>query len=420
MTCLRKCSRGITPCRQGRSTLDILILDEGFPYPLNSGKRIRTFNLVSRLARNHRVRYLAYGHSRGDSRRELETAGIETIAVKQQVPGKSGPVFYARLAANLLSSEPYVVSSHHSADFRKAVQAAISNRKPDVVIAEWTPYSMYFDTCAHLKRVIVAHNVETDIWKRYYDNETNRVKKWYIRRQMEKMERFERGAFGSADGATAVSERDAEVIRSFNPRMLVSVIDNGVDLDYFAAATDDRRRSSKLVFTGAMDWRPNQDAVMFFVDAVYPLLREKYPGIEAAFVGRNPPGQIARLGTMAGITVTGTVDDIRPHVRDAAVYVVPMRIGGGSRLKILEALAMGIPVVSTTVGAEGLDVMDGENILIADSPVEFVRQVGNLLGNRELAARLGSAGRELVERRYGWDFIAGKLERFLDDVVWPA
>jgi sugar transferase (PEP-CTERM/EpsH1 system associated) len=393
--------------------MDILILDEEFPYPLNTGKRIRSYHLSRRIARRHAVHYLAYGRLESPGSDFLKAAGLQPLAVPPHVPPKSGPLFYLRLAANLCSAQPYIVTSHYSRAFVCAVQQAVTSIKPAVVICEWTPYAVYFPYVPETKRLIAAHNIEADIWARYYEYERNAVKKWYIKRQAAKVARFEREVFRQADGITAVTQADADRIAALVPGTPVQVVDNGVDLDYFRPAKS-AVTAPRLVFTGSMDWRPNQDAVLYFTTEIFPLLRAERPDLEVSFVGRNPPESMRRLSATPGVTVTGTVDDVRPFIRDAAVYIVPLRIGGGSRLKILEALAMGKAVVSTTIGAEGLAVGDEREILLADSPREFAARVSRLLADPACRERLGTAGRALVEQRYGWDALGAKLADFID------
>lgn len=393
--------------------MDILILDEEFPYPLNTGKRIRSFHLLSRLARRHAVHYLAYGQSESPECDFLKAAGLQPLAVPPCVPPKSGLLFYLRLAANLISAQPYIVTSHHSHAFACAVQQTVASIKPALVICEWTPYAVYLPYVAKIKTLIAAHNIEAEIWARYYEHEQNAAKKWYIKRQAAKVARFECEAFQQADGITAVTQADADRIAALAPGTPVQVVDNGVDLEYFRPVKSGVT-APRLVFTGSMDWRPNQDAAVHFTTEIFPLLRAKYPDLEAYFVGRNPPESVRRLSAVPGVTVTGTVDDVRPYIRDATVYIVPLRIGGGSRLKILEALAMGKAVVSTTTGAEGLAVGDEREILLADSPREFAARVSRLLADPACRERLGTAGRALVEQRYGWDALAAKLADFID------
>ncbi len=397
----------------------IIVLDEEFPYPLNTGKRIRSFNLLSRLAKNNELHYLAYGRDSDSNFIALARNNMNPIAVKNQVPKKSGLLFYLRLFNNLFSSESYIVDSHYSDLYQNRLDELIEKLKPGIVMAEWTPYASFMKNLKNCKRLIVAHNIESTIWQRYYEHETNSIKKLYIFKQWKKLEKFEKDVFRNSDGITAVSQEEADEIRKISDNKNVALIDNGVDLKYFNAheSHSGGSNSTKLVFTGSMDWRPNQDAAVYFVREIFPKLKALIPEISATFVGRNPTDEILSLQDVNGITITGTVDDVRPYIEEASIYIVPIRIGGGSRLKILEALAMKKAVVSTSVGAEGLKTKDKKHLLVADSAVEFVAEIERLLKNPQLAKELGDNGRELVEQSYGWDALALKLDNFLQQVV---
>jgi len=396
--------------------MKILVLDEEFPFPTNTGKRTRSFNLYRRLAPSNRIRYVAYGEQHSPSAEALRRAGIEPRAVPASIPAKHGPVFYLRLLGNLMSPLPYIVSSHVSRAFRAEVETSLKEFEPDLVLCEWTPYAAYVEGLESVRTVVSAHNVEADIWQRYHENEANPLRRWYIGEQWRKVKRFERAALGWVDGAFAVSELDRARLLAQAPATPISVVPNGVDLDYFHPAPQPRERRH-VVFTGSMDWRPNQDAARYFVAEIFPLLRQVRPDVECTFVGRDPPPDIRALGREPGIRITGTVEDVRPFIERAAAYVVPLRIGGGSRLKILEALAMSRAVVSTSVGAEGLDVEHGRHIQLADSPRAFADSVLQLLDDSERCRALGVAGRRLVEERYGWNALARQLEDFLRQIV---
>jgi sugar transferase (PEP-CTERM/EpsH1 system associated) len=331
---------------------------------------------------------------------------------------KTGPKLYFKLLGNLLSSQPYSVASHFTSAFQRAVQGELASSSYDLVLCEWTPYAQFVREFSDVPRVVVAHNVEHQIWQRYVENETQLLVRWYLGLQARRMRAFEENVFSSVEGATAVSAADAATIKSMAPHLDVEVVDNGVDLEFFADDSEPADTAAPtLVFTGSMDWRPNQDSVEYFVNDILPLVQAEQPDVQTVFVGRNPPPKIADLGKLDGVTITGTVDDVRPYIREAAVYIVPLRIGGGSRLKILEALAMKKPVVSTGVGAEGLDITDGRELLLADTPQQFARQINLLLSDRSQARKLGEAGRKLVERRYGWDALAAKLEQCMTRLV---
>ncbi len=394
--------------------MKILVIDEEYPWPLNTGKRIRSYHLHAGLAHRHDLTYLAFGRRESDGFAELSEQRMNPIPVEVELPAKSGIGFYFRLAKNIFSPYPYSVDNHFRPEFKRAIQELLQKENYDLVLCEWTPYARYVLDRTDIRRIVASHNIEAQIWVRYASAQSSRFRRAYLASQAVKMERFERKVFGAVEAATAVSESDAETIRGYNHRLPVEVIDNGVDLDYFRSDDDSGGlNASGLVFTGSMDWRPNQDAAIFFVRRVLPLLREQYSGISFTIVGRNPSVSVRDLEKVEGVTVTGTVDDVRPYINKASIYVVPLRVGGGSRLKILEALAMRKPVISTTVGAEGLDLRVNEHLLIADEPEDWVEAVGAVLSDREKAKTMGQAGRRLVEQRYGWPALVNKLDRFL-------
>ena len=241
------------------------------------------------------------------------------------------------------------------------------------------------------------------------------------------MRRFESHALHRFDGVLAVSENDRATFARLYPdavRHPIHVIPTGVDTRFFSPAVSDSRTaplqaaaSRRLVFTGSMDWLPNEDAMIFFCREVLPLIRVEEPDVTLSIVGRTPTAAVKALGELPGVHVTGSVDDVRPHVRDAAVSMRAAPDGGGTRLKIFEAMAMGKAVVSTTVGAEGLPVVSGEHVVLADEPRSFSRAVVRLLRDRERRRQLEEAARGLVVARYDWSVVAGELESALDRVV---
>ena len=404
------------PFAQHNTAMKVLVLDEEFPYPTNNGKRTRSFNLYRRLAVRYRIRYVGYGQKDSLAADALRAIDIEPVPVSGRIPPKQGPAFYMRLLANLASPLPYIVTSHYSRPYRDAVLANVTEFQPNLILCEWTPYAIYVKNLLSVKKMVSTHNIEADIWQRYYETETNLLRRYYIHEQWRKVERFERAALSWMDGATAVSDLDAIRLSKVCPELRMAVIQNGVDLDYFQTLPMPVQ-ACHVVFTGSMDWRPNQDAARYFIREILPLLRQTRPDLECTFVGRSPPADIQRLAEVRGVHITGTVDDVRPYVERAAVYVVPLRIGGGSRLKILEALAMGRAVVSTTVGAEGLDVVHDQHVVLADDPRSFAQSVLQLLDNPERRRELANEGRRLVQRCYGWDALAERLEGFIHEVA---
>jgi len=262
--------------------------------------------------------------------------------------------------------------------------------------------------------VIFTHNVESEIWRRHAETRTGIARLLY-RLQYRRMLRYERRALGRFDGVLAVSDADRRTFAQLYPgavRGAVDVVPTGVDTEYFAPSSSDPA-SRRLVFTGSMDWLPNEDAMRFFHREVLPLVRVEEPETTLTIVGRAPTSTVKALANEPGIEVTGRVEDVRPYMRDAAAYIVPLRIGGGTRLKIFEAMAMGKAVVSTTVGAEGLPVVPGTHLMVADEPRTFARAIVRLMRDTARRRELEVAARAFVAEHYDWSSAGRVLEEAL-------
>ncbi len=395
--------------------LNVVIVDEELPYPANSGKRIRTLNLTLRLARRHRVTYLCHRNADPDEGRRaaafFRENGVETVVADRAVPAKKGPAFYARLAANLLSPLPFSVVTHNSRALREALRAHAAAHPVDLWQCEWTPYAEALRVVPGARRLVVAHNVESLIWRRYYENERDPLRRWYIKQQWHKFARFERRVVAEADHTVAVSEADARLLAAEFGARGVSVVDNGVDTSYFRPAAGPRD-PSLLLFLGSLDWRPNLDAVDQLLTHVFPAVRAAVPGARLWLVGRKPPEALRRrVFGMPGVELHADVADVRPFLGCAGALAVPLRIGGGSRLKILEALASGMPVVSTRVGAEGLCLEPGRHLTVADGIEDMADALTAVIRDPSSAQARAAEGRREVLRRYDWDVLADRLEQ---------
>jgi glycosyltransferase involved in cell wall biosynthesis len=393
--------------------LHVALVDEELPYPATSGKRIRTLNLTLRLAKTHRLTYVCHRNADAEEARVaadyFRANGITPLVVERAVPPRRGLRFYARLAANLFSPLPYSVASHTSPALIAALRDLEQRDPVDLWHCEWTPYAQALRWGTRAPRLVMAHNVESVIWQRYRDTERNVFKRWYIGEQYRKFARFEREALAEMEQVVAVSGVDADRLRGDFGLGRVEVVENGVDTGWFQP-TSVPRDPARLLFLGSLDWRPNLDGVERFLAEVHPGLRQKRPDVQLDIVGRNPPTWLRQLaGNTPGVNLHADVPDVRPFLARAALMVVPLRIGGGSRLKILEALACGTPVISTRIGAEGLLLTPGEHF----EQVEEIRDLGpalvDLLANREGAARQASAGLARVRQRYDWDHLAEQL-----------
>jgi glycosyltransferase involved in cell wall biosynthesis len=389
--------------------VNVLVLDEGLPHPPDSGKRIRTWELLRRLAGEFRVAFLyaREGDASPADEEAVRAAGIEPIAVPVPRLVKRGPRFAATLLVGVPRRDPYMVRAHRPRALREAAAAEIERRRPDLIHVEWTPLLSLVPEGCRVPVCVSAHNVESDVFARYVERAGFGPKRAFLALERGKVERFERAALSRADAVLAVSEGDAARIRGFGARRVV-VVENAVDAERFAPDPAAAVDPDEVLFTGSLDWRPNQDAVEWLLADVLPRLRARRPSVKATVVGRSPPADLARRwGAVPGVRVHGSVPDVRPFVARAAVSVVPLRIGGGSRLKIPEALAMGRPVVSTTIGAEGLDVGDG--VVLADGADAFAEATAAALEDPATALARAARGRARVLLRHEWGAVAPKM-----------
>jgi len=268
--------------------------------------------------------------------------------------------------------------------------------------------------------VLFQHNVETSIWRRHAQHAADPVRRWYFGLQAARMFEYEAAMCRRAAHVIAVSEADQNQMSKEFGITNITAVPTGVDLDYFAHPAG-RTAKADLVFLGSMDWLPNIDGIRFFVEEVLPRIRQSRPDCTLAIVGRQPTAEILELARRDSlITVTGTVPDVRPYLWDSLVSIVPLRIGGGTRLKIYEAMAARTPVVSTSVGAEGLDIEHGRNLLIADTADTFAESCLALLNSAEHRQRLADAGWELMNARFSWEQVADQFARVLESAQRPA
>ena len=266
-------------------------------------------------------------------------------------------------------------------------------------------------------KVLFTHNVEAVIWRRHYEVARNPLWKAVSWLEWKRMAAAERRYLQKADHVLAVSENDREAFGRFLDPKNLTVTETGVDTEFFQPRGEQEMPNS-LLFTGAMDWLPNEDAMFYFANEIFPLIRQRVPDATLCIVGRKPSRRLQDLAArIPNIQMTGWVEDVRPYLAERAVSVVPLRIGGGTRLKIFEAMSMGKAVVSTSIGAEGLPVKNGEHLLLADDPASFAESTLRLLGNDSQRTQIGAAARHLVEENYSWVTVSEGFAEVVENVV---
>jgi glycosyltransferase involved in cell wall biosynthesis len=393
--------------------MKILWVKTEFLHPTGSGSQIRTLETLKRLHRRHEIHFAALDLPQpGAGLRRSSEYSTKAYAVPHPIPRKSGPRYWAELARGPWTSMPVPMLRYRSRALLRLVEILSRLEKFDTIVCDFLASAANIPQLGNA--VLFQHNVESAIWKRYIEHAPTRWHRAYSEGQFERMLRYEAEVCRAAKKIIAVSGSDASAMHALYGATGVCSVPTGVDLEYFAPPRPALTSSQDLVFIGSMDWRPNVDGLRWFSSQVLPLIRARRPECTLSVVGRNPGAEVRALAASGRrIHVTGTVDDVRPYLWESAVSIVPLRIGGGTRLKIYEAMAAKIPVVSTSLGAEGLDFRDGENIAIADSPPDFAQACLALLDDRDARRRMAANAWEMVAACYSWEVVSSKFERLL-------
>lgn len=375
-------------------------------HPIDKGGKIRTYAMLRELRREHHVTYLTLddGSAAPDAAERAMEYCHELVRIPFHPTRRGSAGFFVDLLANLASRLPYAVARYRSSAMAQAIRAQVARGAVDVIVCDFLAPSLNVPDGLGVPTILFQHNVEAAIWQRHASVATHPLKRAYFGSQWRRMQAWEARECARFDHVIAVSEADRDAMRKDYGVTAVSAVPTGVDTEYFTPRGTEPRRPMELVFTGSMDWMPNQDGIAWLCAEVMPLVHERFPAATLAVVGRNPSASLVALPErLPWVTVTGTVPDIRPYLERAGVLLVPLRVGGGTRLKIFEGMAMGRPTVSTTIGAEGLPVVSGHDILIADSPADFAAAICHCLDEPGWADRLGAHAAARVRSEFGWE-----------------
>ena len=408
--------------------MKLLWLNAGLLLPLDKGGKLRTWHVMRHLAARHDITYLSFADA---SQSEADRAGMREVCSKlltipRTDPGKGTWRFYADAAGYVVDRVPYAVAKYRSDAYRAELERLIASERYDAIICDFLPpvvnMPAFAKATAGRPWILFTHNVESEIWRRHAEQATNPMSRFMLTQQWQRMLRFEGAALSRFDLVLAVSEADGRTFERLYPGSLrapVHVVQTGVDTGYFTPPSE-APEPVHMVFTGSMDWLPNEDGMTYFCREILPRIRQSEPDATLSIIGRAPTPAVRKLAEIPGIEVTGRVDDVRPHIARGSVYIVPLRIGGGTRLKIFEAMSMGKAVVSTTVGAEGLPVTNGRDIDIADEPARFAHAVVHLMRDTAARQEIEAAARRLVVERYDWSAVASDFEDALLRAAQPS
>jgi glycosyltransferase involved in cell wall biosynthesis len=394
-------------------------------WPATTGGRVRSLNTIAELARGHQVTVITT-HGRGDDPEGLkqQLAGCErVISVPYAVPKRGSAAFVAAVGRSWFSHYPVDLWKWRVPAVSQAVQEVLADGNIDLCVADFLFAAANVPMLRGLRSghanvpvLLFEHNVEYLIWQRLAHLETSAWKRALFEMEWRKVRACEADACRRAALTIAVSDDDRQRLEALATGIRAVSIPTGVNIGYFTPRRD-AEVEARLVFSGSMDWHPNEDAVCYFADEILPRIRAEISGASFTIVGRNPSARVRALAARPGISVTGTLDDVRPSIAEASVYVVPLRAGSGTRIKIFEALSMAKAVVSTSVGAEGLALQSGCHFLAADTAHDFAHAVIRLLRDPARRRALGDAGRALVEANYSWSTVARQFEARCEEVV---
>jgi sugar transferase (PEP-CTERM/EpsH1 system associated) len=386
-------------------------------WPLDTGAKLRNFHLARVLAEQASVSLLTFAD------REASTSTLRNIYERIVTVVRNDGYTFSKIARGAVGRTPLPVLNYTSREMTSALTSLLDENQFDIVQIESVHLINYLPPLRAVRSqpLIVCdwHNIESELMQQYAQREQNIFRRAYARRTARLLRVYENRALQEFDAHICVSERDCEQLSQLNPGAKVQVIENGVDTNYYSYSAGNLSRH-RILFVGSMDYHANIDGAVHFARDVWPQVHARHPQLVFTIVGKDPGPEVRKLETIEGIEVTGTVDDVRPFYGEAVASVVPLRVGGGSRLKILEAMAAGVPVISTRLGGEGLEVQNGENVLIADNISELVTAIVNVLENDSQRQHLINAGRALVTEHYDWSKLGHALFNFYKDLKREA
>jgi sugar transferase (PEP-CTERM/EpsH1 system associated) len=409
--------------RSSRKKLKVLFLSQRFLFPMDTGGKIRTGNILRKLKDRVSLTVISNVELLKDDPYlpEMKQLCDKFIGIPWKETERYTLKFYMKLLVQSFSRYPINVLNDYSPELEKAVLDELKTETYDLAICDFLQSTLNFrHVDDSIPTLLFQHNVESDITRRHLDRAQNIIEKVFWGLQHKRMMRHEGEMCRKFDGTIAVSATDKQRMEEYFGATRVYDIPTGVDTDFFKPDPTIPEKP-QLVFTGSMDWLPNEDAMLWFVEHILPLIQKQVPETTLVIVGRKPSPALQKLiGKRKDVTITGWVEDTRPYIHQSAVYIVPIRIGGGTRMKIYEALAMGKAMVSTSIGAEGLPLTHEKHLFLADNETDFADYTIKLLKDESLRKQMGQTARQYVYDNFRWEKVAEIFEKICHQVIKNA
>jgi sugar transferase (PEP-CTERM/EpsH1 system associated) len=392
--------------------MKILYVCHRFPFPPKRGGKIRPFNMIRHLARRHEVHVASLARSPEEA---AEGAGLRDHCARYDMSVVSAPLQVARMIVRLPTPVPSSFGYFRSFDMARRVRRAVAREGFDLIFVHCSSVAQYVERIDGVPKILDFGDMDSQKWLEYAHYKPFPLNVGYAL-EGRKLEREERRLARRFDLCTATTRAEWETLEGYRTGVPSDWFPNGVDADHFAPSGEDYEPET-IAFVGRMDYYPNQECMFDFCTNTLPLLKAHRPSIRLTIIGADPSPAVRALGDIPGVTVTGSVPDVRPFVRRAALMVAPLNIARGTQNKILEAMASGVPVVTSKIAAGGVDAVAGEHFLVASTPAEYAASIERIVGDRALRARLATAGRERMLSHHAWDRSMRRLDAIIDRCV---
>lgn len=394
----------------------ILYLSPNFPVPTNTGAKTRIYNILSRLAKKNEIVFacVTQDYVSPDQKQKIQSYCIDTQIVK--LPSRN----IIKKGKLIFHTDPYHARYFYSNIFKNRLSILFEKYNFELIYCHFLYMAQYLDhrLSGEYSMVIDQHNSDTLMWRRMSTNSSDILFKIFAWQNMIKTRVYERKNYSKFDLCLSVSREDARMTRNIaKSKPLVVVAPNGVDVKKFRPDPYCKKLKNSVLFFGTLNAQMNVDAIKYYVEDILPIVKTQIPEVKTILVGKDPVGELRRLSKIEGVELIGEVTDIREYINIAELVIAPIRFGAGTKLKVLESMAMEKAVVATQLSCQGIDTIDGDNIVVADSPEKFAQKVVYLLRNKSLRNRIGKNARQTIQNKYSWDYIVTKIEREIKKII---